>query len=104
MEVLLFATNVNTAGDVAQISPAFETLVGVQRWTVDTSDCDKVLRIIAVTDISMQVELLLFQQGYTCQRMRHYLQTHLYEPHDYRLPVYTYRIVRLWAATIGRKD
>jgi hypothetical protein len=73
MKVLLFATNVNTAGDVAHISPAFDTLAGVQQWTVDTSDCDKVLRIIAVADISVQVEILLFQRGYTCQRMPYHL-------------------------------
>jgi hypothetical protein len=31
------------------------------------------LRIIAVADISVQVEILLFQQGYTCQRMPYHL-------------------------------
>lgn len=73
MEVLLFSTNINTAGDVAQLSPAFDTLAGVQRWTIDTSDCDKVLRIVAVDDISAQIELLLYKQGYTCQRMPYHL-------------------------------
>jgi hypothetical protein len=73
MEVLLFATNVNTVGDVAQISPALNTLTDVERWTVDTSDCDKVLRVVAATNVSAQVEFILSRRGYTCQRMPYQL-------------------------------
>lgn len=73
MEVLLFATNINTAGDVAQISSALDTLAGIERWTVDTGDCDKVLRVVAVIDVSVQIEFILFRRGYTCQRIPYQL-------------------------------
>lgn len=69
MEVLIFYTNVSDRRDIENISPAINKIDGIKQWTVDTDDCDKVLRILAASDISSKIELTLKTSGYACQRM-----------------------------------
>lgn len=69
MEVLIFYTNINDAVDIRNISTALNTITGIEKWTVDTDDCDKVLRILAATDITIKIEKTLKTKGYACQRM-----------------------------------
>lgn len=69
MEVLLFTTDIHTPADVGKISPTMNTINDIEKWSVDIEDCDKVLRIVAASDITVQIKMALQHHGYRCNSM-----------------------------------
>ncbi|MDN3584965.1 heavy-metal-associated domain-containing protein [Mucilaginibacter flavus] len=45
METLKFKTNIKCGGCVATVTPALNTLEGVSKWDVDTTNPDKILTV-----------------------------------------------------------
>lgn len=45
MKTLKFKTNINCGGCVAKVTPILNTLEGIDKWTVDTTDPNKILTI-----------------------------------------------------------
>ncbi len=64
MNVIIFYTNIAAEHDVQVLTPALETIPDMIRWTVDLDDVDKVLRIVAMSDISSEIQQTLFAHGY----------------------------------------
>lgn len=68
-KTLVFRTNINCSGCVAQVTPALEGAEGVCHWNVDTSDKNKTLVVHStgitadqviqkVNEAGFQIELL----------------------------------------------
>ena len=46
-ETFIFKTNINCAGCVAKVTPVLDTTNGIETWTVDTTNRDKILSVIS---------------------------------------------------------
>ena len=69
MDVLVFKTDLRTKSQLRAVSPIFKHLP-VQKWTVDTEDIDKVLRIEAIgqlteTDVISRIK----KKGFYCEAL-----------------------------------
>ena len=70
MEVLVFQTNIRTRKDVAAVSEALGTCGFISRWTVDTDDCDRVLRVVAQeVEFEKMVQETVQAAGFECNEM-----------------------------------
>ena len=46
-ETFIFKTNINCAGCVAKVTPVLDATNGIETWTVDTTNRDKILSVIS---------------------------------------------------------
>jgi copper chaperone CopZ len=44
-ETFVFKTNINCSGCVAKVSPILDATEGIEEWTVDTANRDKILSV-----------------------------------------------------------
>lgn len=44
-ETFVFKTNINCGGCVAKVTPVLDTANGIETWTVDTTNRDKILSV-----------------------------------------------------------
>ena len=70
MIVLIFKTTLFCPADVVKVSNGLTELVGMNNWSVDIGDEDKVLRIKAQRDVGDRVKHLLIQFGYSCEVLK----------------------------------
>jgi len=70
MELYIFKTNIQSQEKALALNPLFEKHPVIKRWTVDTEDIDKVLRIEAQDQLA-EGEFMngLKQAGYQCEVM-----------------------------------
>lgn len=67
--VWIFKTNVYSEAHISQIKPHIEALNLPLKWSLDTEDCDNVLRIECEQDIRSEV-LEMFQiEGFYCAEL-----------------------------------
>lgn len=66
MQILVYKTNISHKIDVDRIKPLLTGHNNIMAWNVDIEDIDKVLRIEAKTDISVEVLDLINKAGYQC--------------------------------------
>ncbi|MGE4290504.1 MAG: heavy-metal-associated domain-containing protein [Salinivirgaceae bacterium] len=45
MKTLTFKTSINCGGCVAKVTPALDGLTGIDQWSVDTNNPDKILTV-----------------------------------------------------------
>ncbi|HEY9006063.1 hypothetical protein [Ohtaekwangia sp.] len=70
MIILIFKTTLISEKDVTRIADGLTQLVGINNWSVDTGDEDKVLRVQALRDITKELTHLLMKSGYTCETLK----------------------------------
>jgi hypothetical protein len=63
--VLVFKTSINTKKQVQHIDAVF-LKNNIKQYTIDLTDCDKVLRVIAAQHSVEEICLLLVSNGYQC--------------------------------------
>jgi copper chaperone len=44
-ETFVFKTNINCNGCIAKVTPVLDTTEGIETWTVDTTNKDKILSV-----------------------------------------------------------
>jgi hypothetical protein len=67
--ILVFKTNVINKKSAAKLKPVLNNMESVSRWNFDLSDCDKILRIEACSDISPEIISILGENGYQCMEL-----------------------------------
>lgn len=66
METLKFKTNIKCGGCIATVTPALNSLAGIQKWEVDTTIPDKILTIQADDKVTIaSIINALKDKGYT---------------------------------------
>lgn len=66
MEVLVLKTNVTSKEKAQALSAVFDNHQLIRKWSVDTEDCDKVLRIEAHSEFGINEAVALVQlMGFT---------------------------------------
>ncbi len=66
--ILVFKTSINEE-DLIKIAALLDTHQHIQRWTVDTGDCDKVLRLEVNKTITEEIIKLIQNAGYICEEL-----------------------------------
>jgi hypothetical protein len=69
MEILVFATNVNTRQEVESLRPCLNLLPGIHRWNFDLDDCDRVLRVETLSTRAEAIRNTLSDQGFFCTEL-----------------------------------
>jgi len=65
MEIFKFKTNIHCGGCVVAVTPALNSLQGVDKWEVDTDNPDKILSVQSNGGISSaEIISVLKQKGY----------------------------------------
>ncbi|SCX81356.1 hypothetical protein [Flavobacterium caeni] len=62
----IFKTNIGQA-DLALVKKLFNPYRTILSWSVDTEDCDLVLRVVSVAYSESQVRALVLQNGFECE-------------------------------------
>ncbi len=68
MNVLVFATSVDSVMQARQLAPSLNALVGPSGWNFDLVDVDRILRITSPVDAAL-IERLLCNHGYYCREL-----------------------------------
>jgi hypothetical protein len=70
MEILVFKTNIHRPTDIERVGNIFRNNNDILKWTVDTEDVDKVLRIEATDNITAgNLVAVLGNAGYNCSML-----------------------------------
>jgi hypothetical protein len=69
MEVLVFATSVQSPDQVKALAPQINSLAGKGQWNFALDDCDKILRIVSDRVKSQQAVELLRKFGFECNEL-----------------------------------
>ncbi|RCH55043.1 hypothetical protein DJ568_11270 [Mucilaginibacter hurinus] len=69
MEVLVFATDVTSAGQVGMVKEVLTPLSAIKDWNFDLEDCDNILRVVASGVAPGYIESLLLAVGLNCREL-----------------------------------
>ncbi|MFY8036897.1 MAG: hypothetical protein ACOVMQ_07000 [Cyclobacteriaceae bacterium] len=69
MEILVFATSVQSADQVRILAPQINSLAGKGRWNFALDDSDKILRIASDRVNPQQAVALLEKYGFECNEL-----------------------------------
>ena len=69
MNVLVFATTVQTSHQARLLQPHLNRLAGIGGWNFDLTDCDRILRITRPGICPEQAIRLLEQFGFQCTEL-----------------------------------
>lgn len=67
--VFIYKTDIDTPQDVAQLEPILNKCSNIVRWSVDTEDVDKVLRIESTADNADETVRSVTTAGYRCEEL-----------------------------------
>lgn len=70
METLKFKTNIKCGGCIATVTPALDSLEGIEKWEVDTTNPDKILTVQAGDGLTAgEVITALKVKGYHAEKI-----------------------------------
>ena len=62
--ILVFKTSLQTKADCRRLAPLLDSQAGIDQWTVDLTDCDKVLRIVSRGTGATPIETIVRSIGF----------------------------------------
>jgi hypothetical protein len=69
MNILIFKTNIRQLDEVTSITPQLEALENIVRWSVDTDDCDGILRVEGTEINPNHIIEITRQAGFECSEL-----------------------------------
>jgi hypothetical protein len=69
MNIHIFKTNISNTTAVSNVGKVFSNITGVEEWSVDLEDVDKVLRVVTSTLSTKEITDLINGAGYSCQEL-----------------------------------
>lgn len=66
--IWVFKTNIKNQDDVHNVSEVFNR-ADIKQWSVDTTDCDAVLRVLTTEDSPLEIILSITNKGYLCSEL-----------------------------------
>lgn len=64
--ILVFKTSLQTKRDCQRLAMLLDGQAGIDQWTVDLTDCDKVLRVVSRGTVATTVETMVRSIGFDC--------------------------------------
>ncbi|RPI13529.1 MAG: hypothetical protein EHM58_18250 [Ignavibacteriae bacterium] len=69
MEVFVFKTNIYRLNHLEKLKPVINNHKGIQAWSVDLQDIDKVLRVEAELSSPAEIIHLVNKAGFYCEEL-----------------------------------
>lgn len=69
MFIIIIKTSLHSGDQTATLKEILDTGYRIKSWSIDLDDCDKVLRVVALSDISGALLFKLRQSGIECAAM-----------------------------------
>jgi copper chaperone len=69
METIKFKTNIKCSGCIASVTPALNSLKGLNKWEVDTANEDKILTVEAEEINAQEVSDMVKKAGFTAEQV-----------------------------------
>jgi len=69
MFIIIMETSITTKNEQEKIKICLDKLTGPDQWSIDLGDCQKVLRVVTLQDITQQIVYILNQSGFDCSIM-----------------------------------
>lgn len=73
--IIIMSTNISRLADLGKLSNTLKLFSNVKTWSIDLTDCDKVLRIEANTDISIRLIAQLTSLNIECKLIGFFTKT-----------------------------
>lgn len=70
--ISIFKTNIQSGVELKQIACHLNKLLSGATWSVDLSDCDKILRVESHVDKSKDTVSLLKGFGFSCENLQNF--------------------------------
>lgn len=67
--ILIFKTDIEQLSDLVVIAPILSADSGIQKWSIDLHDQDRVLRIETNSLPPEHIQCILSEVGYSCQEL-----------------------------------
>lgn len=67
--ISVYKTSVTSASEANKIRPYLDQLYAVISWNFDLEDCDNILRIDSLTDVSEYVTGIMGKLGFACEEL-----------------------------------
>lgn len=64
--ILVFKTSLQTKRDCQRLALLLDNQADIDQWTVDLTDCDKVLRIVSRGSVATTIETIVRSIGFDC--------------------------------------
>ncbi|KHJ36808.1 copper chaperone [Pedobacter glucosidilyticus] len=69
METIKFKTNIKCGGCIATVTPALNSLKGLNKWEVDTANADKILTVEAEGIGAQEIADTVKKAGFTAEQV-----------------------------------
>ncbi|QEK50947.1 heavy-metal-associated domain-containing protein [Pedobacter aquae] len=69
METIKFKTNIKCGGCIATVTPALNSLKGLNKWEVDTVNADKILTVEAEGISAQEIADTVKKAGFTAEQV-----------------------------------
>lgn len=67
--ISIFRTDVATSADLSRVAPFLNGIMKDLRWTIDLSDCDKILRVKSGIDKNDEIISVVKSLGFDCENL-----------------------------------
>ncbi len=67
--ILKFKTSINCGGCIAKVTPYLNSVKGITKWEVDTTDKNKVLSVISDEVVESDIVNAVQQAGFKIEKM-----------------------------------
>jgi len=67
--ISIFRTDVATSADLSRVSPFLNGLMNDLIWTIDLSDCDKILRVKSGVNKNDEIISVVKGLGFDCENL-----------------------------------
>lgn len=68
--ITIFKTTVKTKKAIKILQPELDRIIANSKWNFDIDDCDKILRIESVEDITLSVIGILNKYDFFCEELK----------------------------------
>ena len=69
MMIFVFKTSVYEASQIEKLTPVLDKLLKNARWNFDLEDCDNILRIDSLKEITQLTIKILQDNGFACEEL-----------------------------------
>jgi copper chaperone len=69
MNKIHFKTNINCSGCIQKVTPVLDRIEGIENWSVDTDDAQKVLTVEATTATAEEIMTRIQDTGFDITKL-----------------------------------
>jgi hypothetical protein len=68
-EILVFKTNIDSETGLQKLAVLLDAILEIEKWSIDLSDCDRILRVKTNVISPLSIVRLTQQAGFSCEEL-----------------------------------